>query len=47
MLANAERGSLTAPQNKAVEPLMTDSEYFEKITPEDLTKKRQTLNSVA
>lgn len=38
VLANAERGPLTAPQIKAVELLMTDAEYCEKITPEDLTE---------
>lgn len=38
VLANAERGPLTAPQIKAVELLMTDAEFCEKITPEDLTE---------
>jgi len=37
VLANAERGPLTAPQIKAVELLMTDPEYCDKITPEDVT----------
>lgn len=37
VLANAERGPLTAPQIKAVEMLLTDEEYCDKITPEDLT----------
>ncbi|ARM14149.1 MULTISPECIES: DUF6551 family protein [Rhizobium] len=37
VLANAERGPLTAPQIKAVELLLTDEEYCDKITPEDLT----------
>jgi hypothetical protein len=37
VLANAERGPLTAPQIKAVEVLMTDSQYTDVITPEDLT----------
>jgi hypothetical protein len=37
VLANAERGPLTAPQIKAVELLMTDPEYADLITPEDLT----------
>jgi hypothetical protein len=38
VLANAERGPLTAPQIKAVELLMTDPEYCEKFAPEDLTE---------
>lgn len=38
VLANAERGPLTAPQIKAVELLLTDPEYHERITPEDLTE---------
>jgi len=37
VLASAERGPLTAPQIKAVELLLTDEEYCDKITPEDLT----------
>lgn len=37
-LANAERGPLTAPQIKAVELLMTDPEYADKINPPDLTE---------
>ncbi|MFJ6323839.1 MULTISPECIES: hypothetical protein [unclassified Rhizobium] len=37
VLANAERGPLTAPQIKAVEMLLSDPEYCEKITGEDLT----------
>lgn len=38
VLANAERGPLTAPQIKAVELLMTDPEYAEKFNPDDLTE---------
>jgi hypothetical protein len=38
VLANAERGPLTAPQIKAVELLLSDPEYCEKITGEDLTE---------
>ncbi|PKA41596.1 hypothetical protein N2599_13875 [Rhizobium sullae] len=37
VLANAERGPLTATQIKAVELLMTDPEYANLITPDDLT----------
>lgn len=37
VLANAERGPLTAPQIKAVELLLSDPEYTDKITEEDLT----------
>ncbi|MBD9592661.1 hypothetical protein IB270_07435 [Ensifer sp. ENS05] len=37
VLANADRGPLTAPQIKAVELLMTDPEYADKFNPEDLT----------
>jgi len=37
VLANAERGPLTAPQIKAVELLLTDPEYCDKITEADLT----------
>lgn len=37
-LANAERGPLTAPQIKATELLLTNEEYRDKITPEDLTE---------
>ncbi len=37
VLGNAERGPLTAPQIKAVELLLTDDEYADKITPDDLT----------
>ena len=36
-IANAERGPITASQIKAVELLLTDSEYSEHITPDDLT----------
>lgn len=38
VLANADRGPLTAPQIKAVELLLTDPEYCEKITGDDLTE---------
>lgn len=38
VLANADRGPLTAPQIKAVEALLTDPEYREKITGDDLTE---------
>ncbi|MEY9782251.1 hypothetical protein [Sinorhizobium fredii] len=38
VLANAERGPLTAPQIKAVELLMTDPEYADKFQAEDLTE---------
>ena len=38
VLANAERGPLTAPQIKAVELLMTDAEYADKFNPDDLTE---------
>ncbi|MBY3582196.1 hypothetical protein HJA77_13620 [Rhizobium bangladeshense] len=38
VLANAERGPLTAPQIKAIELLMTDAEFCERIAPEDLTE---------
>jgi hypothetical protein len=38
VLANADRGPLTAPQIKAVEALLTDPEYSEKITGDDLTE---------
>lgn len=37
VLANAERGPLSAPQIKAVEFLMTEKEYAELIMPDDLT----------
>ncbi|KAA0689471.1 hypothetical protein DTW90_31795 [Neorhizobium sp. P12A] len=37
VLANAERGPLTAPQIKAVELLLTAPEYADLITPDDLT----------
>ncbi|MDQ0558663.1 hypothetical protein QO004_000438 [Rhizobium mesoamericanum] len=37
VLANAERGPLTATQIKAVELLMTEPEYADVITPDDLT----------
>jgi hypothetical protein len=37
VLADAERGPLTATQIKAVEMLMTEPEYREAINPEDLT----------
>jgi hypothetical protein len=37
VLADAERGPLTAPQIKAVELLMTDPEYRDKFEPADLT----------
>jgi len=36
-IANAERGPITASQIKAVELLLTDREYFEHITADDLT----------
>lgn len=38
VLADADRGPLTAPQIKAVELLLTSPEYCEKITGEDLTE---------
>ncbi len=47
VLANAELGPLTAPQIKAIELLMTDAEYSEKITPEDLTDAIVDLLSTA
>lgn len=37
VLANAELGPLTAPQIKAVELLLTDKQYAERIAPEELT----------
>lgn len=37
VLANAEMGPLTAPQIKAVELLLTDIQYAERIAPEELT----------
>lgn len=37
VIANAERGPITSAQIKAVELLMTESEYRDAITPEDLT----------
>lgn len=37
VLANADRGPLTAPQIKAVELLMTDPEYADAFAPDDLT----------
>lgn len=38
VVANADRGPLTAPQIKAAELLLTDPEYSEKITGDDLTE---------
>lgn len=38
VLANADRGPLTAPQIKAVELLLTDPQYSDKITGDDLTE---------
>jgi len=37
IIANADRGPVTAPQIKAVEMLMTEKEYADVISPEDLT----------
>ncbi|MDX3929280.1 MAG: hypothetical protein QHC90_26195 [Shinella sp.] len=37
VIANAERGPITAPQIKAVEMLLTEPEYENAITPDDLT----------
>lgn len=37
VIANADRGAITAPQIKAVEMLMTEREYADAIAPEDLT----------
>lgn len=47
VLANAEMGQITSPQIKAVELLLTDPEYSERITPEDLTNAIVDLLSTA
>lgn len=37
VIANAERGPITAPQIKAVELLMTEPDYSQAVAPEDIT----------